>query len=98
MLGKERAGHEPKLKSFLDTPGRPTDPEVGQHQCGQVLCQLHQVASEKTAFFSSPDPLVSHFSLCFRLFSLSLLPHYMFPQLLFLSCFGSTYKYAFLVY
>lgn len=67
MVGEGRSCHELKLKSFLDTLGRLSGPEeVGQHQCGHVLSQLHLFPFIKDCLFYSPGRLVSH--LAFFLF------------------------------
>lgn len=77
MIGKKRADHELKLKSFWDTLGRPSDPEEVKQCHGGHLWRLHPFSFIKDCPLVFPKPLVSHLS-AFLLYAFPLLSHYHF--------------------
>lgn len=94
---KKKAGHELKLKSFLDAVGRPSGPEeVGQLPRGHILWQFRPYSYKRLSSF--PELLLSHYS--FFLFDYFPLPfpnmflffqmHFSLSRVCFES-FGSTF-------
>lgn len=110
MIGKKRADHELKLKSFWDTLGRPSDPEEVKQCHGGHLWRLHHFSFIKDCplvFPKSPGfPFIRLSFICFSpAIPLSFL--ICFPNIFFLFFFFvprlwfhilSSCKYAFFVY
>lgn len=105
-LGKKRADHELKLKSFWDTLGRPGDPEEVKQCHGGHLCRLHRFSFIKgcpLVFPRSPGfPFIRlsliYFFPCCPIIISNMFFQILFSFLLFLFHILSSCKYAFFVY